>query len=100
MGKKSLLSKKDIQVVRFMIQGLNTRDIGYEMNLSFRTIENKKNIMYKKLGVDSAIIFIRKIVRLNIDGIGNEFLHGTFKDVKPKRPTTKKALMEILNNIP
>lgn len=49
----SLLSERELEVVRFLVEGLSNREIGERMRLSQHTVKNHLFRVFEKLGVSS-----------------------------------------------
>src|SRR5438128_727079 len=52
---KSLLSKREQDVVRFMTKGLTNNEIAAQLNLSVHTVKNHVFKIFDKLGVSNRI---------------------------------------------
>lgn len=52
--EKSLLTQRELEVVRMCVQGKNPKQIAKELNISSRTVERHKNNIFGKLGVKSS----------------------------------------------
>jgi DNA-binding NarL/FixJ family response regulator len=59
--KKAKLSKKESAIVKFIIEGDNSREIAEKLNLSIRTVDNHRANMMKRLGVKNAVELVRKV---------------------------------------
>jgi DNA-binding CsgD family transcriptional regulator len=49
----SLLTERETEVLRLIADGLTTRDVAARLGISPRTVENYKQHMFAKLGVQS-----------------------------------------------
>ena len=54
LEEKSLLTQRELEVVRMCVQGKNPKQIAKELNISSRTVERHKNNIFGKLGVKSS----------------------------------------------
>jgi DNA-binding NarL/FixJ family response regulator len=59
--KKAKLSKKESAIVKFIIEGNNSREISEKLNISIRTVDNHRANMMKRLGVKNAVELVRKV---------------------------------------
>ncbi|EON3356671.1 LuxR C-terminal-related transcriptional regulator [Yersinia enterocolitica] len=50
-------TKKELEVIFYLLQSLNSKEIGERLNLSKRTIENKLQLIYAKVNVNSLSSF-------------------------------------------
>lgn len=62
----SLLSPREQQVMRKVVEGNTTRAIAEELNLSPKTVENHRANLMKKLGVHNKMELIRYAVKLGL----------------------------------
>ncbi len=66
----STLTTREKQVMRHVIQGLNTKEIAKELYISPKTVENHRTHMMKKLGFSSPVELLRFAARtglINLD---------------------------------
>lgn len=52
-GYKSILAPRECEILRFIAEGKNTKDIASILNLSIKTIETYRQRMMNKLNIDS-----------------------------------------------
>ncbi|WP_190277582.1 response regulator transcription factor [Adhaeribacter rhizoryzae] len=57
---KKKLSKQEKAILKFIVEGSNSREIAEKLNLSVRTIDNHRASMMKRLGVKNAVELVRK----------------------------------------
>lgn len=57
---KKKLSKQEKAILKFIVEGSNSREIAKKLNLSVRTIDNHRASMMKRLGVKNAVELVRK----------------------------------------
>jgi DNA-binding NarL/FixJ family response regulator len=50
-------TKKELEVIFFLLQSFKAKEIGQKLNLSHRTIENKLQLIYGKANVNSLNAF-------------------------------------------
>lgn len=62
------LSEKDLEIMRYMAQGLNSKEIGEELDCSPRTVEFLKNELYGKLSAVNGCALIQKANDLDLIG--------------------------------
>ncbi|WP_162852600.1 response regulator transcription factor [Dinghuibacter silviterrae] len=62
------LSEKDIEIMRCMAQGLNSKEIGEELDCSPRTVEFLKNELYGKLSAVNGCALIQRANDLDLIG--------------------------------
>ncbi|GAH45808.1 unnamed protein product [marine sediment metagenome] len=53
LGK--LLTRIEIKVLRFILKGKSNKEIAYLRNRSIRTIEDQRNHIFRKFGVDNLV---------------------------------------------
>lgn len=58
------LSEREREVLRLIARGLTNKEIGRELGLSPRTVENHRAHLFDKLGVDSLALLIRQYADL------------------------------------
>ncbi|WP_114782855.1 response regulator transcription factor [Botryobacter ruber] len=57
---KPKLSKQEKTILKFIVDGSNSREIAEKLNLSARTVDNHRASMMKRLGVKNAVELVRK----------------------------------------
>lgn len=62
----SLLTQKEISILRSLIKGYSNQEIADELFLSIRAIEYNLTKIYKKLGVNSRTEAVTEVIRLDI----------------------------------
>ncbi len=53
------LTKRELKIAELCAQGLISKEIAYELNISQRTVETHKNNIFKKLGINNTIELVR-----------------------------------------
>ena len=53
------LSTREAQIVKLLCQGLLTKEVAEQLNISIRTVETHKNHIYRKLGVSNTVELLR-----------------------------------------
>lgn len=53
------LSTREAQIVKMLCQGLLTKEVAEQLNISIRTVETHKNHIYRKLGVSNTVELLR-----------------------------------------
>ncbi|MFT2011215.1 response regulator [Pontibacter sp. 13R65] len=64
--KKSKLSKQEKVILKFIVDGSNSREIAEKLNLSVRTVDNHRASMMKRLSVKNAVELVRKALDENL----------------------------------
>lgn len=64
--KDSSLSKREREILTFIVNGLNSKDIAEKLNLSVRTVEVHRFNMMKKLDVKNAIELVKVAMKENL----------------------------------
>lgn len=62
----SLLSPREQQVMRLVVEGVPSRQIASRLDLSAKTVENHRNNLMKKLGVHSKMELVKYAARLGL----------------------------------
>ncbi len=62
----TLLTQKEISILRSLIKGYSNQEIADELFLSIRAIEYNLTKIYKKLGVNSRTEAVTEVIRLDI----------------------------------
>ncbi len=62
-SRVSLLSPREIEVLRYLAQGLSTRQIAETMEISTKTVENHKTHLMSKLGIHDRVELARLAYR-------------------------------------
>nr|MCU0353674.1 LuxR C-terminal-related transcriptional regulator [Cytophagales bacterium] len=57
--KRNTPSRKEQVVLRYIVEGLNSREIAEKLNLSVRTVDNHRASMMRRLGVKNAVELTR-----------------------------------------
>jgi len=57
--KKTKPSKKERVVLRYIVEGLNSREIAEKLSLSVRTVDNHRASMMRRMGVKNAVELVR-----------------------------------------
>lgn len=57
--KRTKPSKKERIVLKYIIEGLNSREIAEKLNLSVRTVDNHRASMMRRMGVKNAVELVR-----------------------------------------
>ena len=60
------LSKKEKIVLKFIVNGLSSREIAEELSLSVRTVDNHRAHMMKKTGVKNAVELVKLTLKENL----------------------------------
>ncbi|WP_194776006.1 response regulator transcription factor [Pararhodonellum marinum] len=63
---KYKLSKREIQIIRMLKQGKTNKEIADDLYLSVYTVETHRKNMYKKLGINSSLEFLKIVLELDI----------------------------------
>jgi DNA-binding NarL/FixJ family response regulator len=58
-----LLSSRELEITRYVCQGMKTKDIALRLALSTRTVENHRRKIGQKLGVNNVYEMIREAIR-------------------------------------
>ncbi|EKN4182891.1 response regulator transcription factor [Yersinia ruckeri] len=53
------LSERETEVLRLLLSGLDQKNIGHQLNISFKTVSNTKIRAFKKLGITSNADFFK-----------------------------------------
>jgi DNA-binding CsgD family transcriptional regulator len=83
----SLLSKREMDVVRSLAEGLTNREIAERLGLSQHTIKNYLFRVYDKLGVSSRL----ELLFMTLTQAGSPAGHGTRDHHSPKAGTGAKG---------
>lgn len=54
-------SYREIQILKFLCNGLHNKEIALELNLSEQTVKNKLSVIYSKLQVRDRVQAIEKV---------------------------------------
>jgi DNA-binding NarL/FixJ family response regulator len=65
-GPNELFSDRELEVIKLCGEGLLSKEIASQLNLSPRTIENYKNNIFKKLGINNTVELVRYAFREGI----------------------------------
>lgn len=60
------ITKREKEILKYIIEGFSNKDIAEELNKSIRTVENHRFSIMKKLGVHNAIELINIVKQSNI----------------------------------
>ena len=60
------LTPREIEIVRLICEGLSTKEMATEMDISARTVEAHRNNVYKKLGVTNAAQLVRCAIKYDL----------------------------------
>lgn len=61
MGPSTYLTKREMEIAVMIANGLLNKEIAYKLNISVRTVENHRNSIYKKLGVNNSVEMVNCI---------------------------------------
>ena len=64
--KESILSKREKEILTYIVNGLNSKDIADKLNLSVRTVEVHRFNMMKKLDVKNAVELVRVAMKSDL----------------------------------
>lgn len=64
--EKFKLSKRELQILRLIKEGMTNRDVAEELHLSTHTVDAHRKKIHNKLGVSSASELIRKALDMNL----------------------------------
>ncbi len=64
--KKNKPSKKERIVLKYIVDGLNSREIAEKLGLSVRTVDNQRASMMRRLGVKNAVELVRIALEQNL----------------------------------
>ena len=62
----NLLSPREFEVLRLLVQGCSLSDIAVQLGLTAKTVANHQSLIRQKLGVDSAVKLLQAAARLGI----------------------------------
>lgn len=62
----NVLSPREFEVLRLLVQGVSLRDIAAQLGLTSKTVANHQSIIRQKLGADSAVKLLQAAERLGI----------------------------------
>jgi len=62
-----LLTKREIQIIRLMLQEKSSPEIASELFISLGTVETHRHNIYKKLGVKSVVGLVKFGLKHNLD---------------------------------
>ena len=60
---QSILSKREIEIVRLMCEGLSSKEIGRTLHISPKTVENHRYNIYRKCGIESLASLVRYAIQ-------------------------------------
>jgi DNA-binding CsgD family transcriptional regulator len=63
-----LLSQRELEIIRYMAEGLSSGEIGERFETSPRTVDTQKTRLYEKLGVRNAPQLIQRANDLDLIG--------------------------------
>lgn len=66
VSDRSLLTPRELDVLRLMADGLTTREIGDRLNMRFKTAACHRNRVLQKVGVKSTVSAVRWAIRQGI----------------------------------
>ena len=58
------ITKRELEIVKFMVQGLSSKEIAIKLKISMKTVENHRINMLKKSGTKNSIELIMTLLRL------------------------------------
>ncbi|MGB7346498.1 MAG: LuxR C-terminal-related transcriptional regulator, partial [Pirellulaceae bacterium] len=61
------LSEKESQVMELMIDGAANKKIAHHLNVSIRTVENRRHDVFEKMNAKSLAELVRMVVTLRED---------------------------------
>jgi DNA-binding NarL/FixJ family response regulator len=64
--KKTELSNRELDIIKYIIQGRTSRQIGEELSISFKTVEAHKCNIFKKLEVNNSVSMTKKVLEEGI----------------------------------
>ncbi len=53
------LTSREVQIIRLYSQGLMSKEVAEQLNISVRTVESHKNHIYRKLGISTTVELLR-----------------------------------------
>jgi len=65
-GTKSVLSAKELEVLRLVSDGLTTKEIATELGITFKTAACHRSRILQKLGMKSTVTAVRWAIREGI----------------------------------
>ena len=66
---QSILSKREIEIVRLMCEGLSSKEIGRTLHISPKTVENHRYNIYRKCGIESLASLVRYAIQHGLASI-------------------------------
>ena len=57
------LTKRELEIANLCTKGLLNKEIADQLNISQRTVENHKNNLFKKLGINNTVELMRYMQR-------------------------------------
>jgi two-component system response regulator NreC len=61
--EKELLSKREIEILKLIAEGLGNKEISEKLFISIRTVESHKNHIMQKLGFRSLVEMVRYAIK-------------------------------------
>jgi DNA-binding NarL/FixJ family response regulator len=62
----SRLSKREVEVLKYIADGLSTKQIAVEMDITFKTAVSHRSHLMEKLNIHSAVILTRYAIRVGL----------------------------------
>ena len=64
--RRHSLSKRELTILGFLERGKSAREVGTELNLSVRTVENHRTRIFQKLNIRQGAQLIERVTSLNL----------------------------------
>lgn len=88
MNLPNALTKRENEVALLLARGLFNKEVADKLSVSPRTIEGYKYQIYQKLGVDSSILMINKMLELKL----MKYNKGAFRLTLPNQQDPEEIL--------
>jgi len=66
---QTVLSKREIEIVQLMCEGLSSKEIGRALHISPKTVENHRYNIYRKCGIESLASLVRYAIQHGVIAI-------------------------------
>jgi len=69
MGERGVLTRRELEILKLLVQGKRNRQIAVELGLKEQTVKNELRMIFLKLGVTNRTQAVIKVIKQGLIGV-------------------------------
>jgi len=69
MGKRGVFTRRELEILKLLVQGKRNRQIAVELGLKEQTVKNELRMIFLKLGVTNRTQAVIKVIKQGLIGV-------------------------------